>query len=77
MAGLTLAQAQAQLDALIVASASQTLEVQYNGRSVTYRSAKDIIDLIGYWERRVHELIRLAAGQPRLNIKLADFRSTE
>jgi hypothetical protein len=77
MSGITLAQAQAQLDALMVATASQSLTVHYGDRTVTYRSADDLIKLITFWERRVVELTNAAAGVPRHNIKLADFRSCE
>lgn len=77
MSGITLAQAQAQLDALMAATASQTLTVRYGERAVTYRNAGEIIELITYWERRVAELSRVAGGEYRTSIRLADFRRSQ
>lgn len=77
MSGITLAQAQAQLDALMAASTTQTLTVKYGERSVTYRDADEILKLITYWERRVAELSRVAGGEYRTGIRLADFRRTQ
>lgn len=77
MSGITLAQAQAQLDALMAANVSQTLTVRYGERSVTYRNGTEITDLITYWERRVAELSRVAGGEYRTSVRLADFRRTQ
>lgn len=77
MSGITLAQAQAQLDALMLATTSQTLTVRYGERAVTYRSSSEILELINYWERRVAELSRVAGGEYRTSIRTADFRRTQ
>jgi hypothetical protein len=74
MSGITLAQAQAQLDALLAAQSSQSLSVRYGDRQVTYRSATEIIDLINYWRREIATLERRAAGRSGLSYRLASFR---
>lgn len=74
MSGITLAQAQAKLDALMAANESASLSVRYADRQVTYRSAGEIIDLINYWRREVARLSRVAAGRPSLSVRLADLR---
>lgn len=75
MSGITLAQAQAQLDSLLATQASGMLSVSIGGRSVTYRSSRDLQDAITYWARLVAQLTRTAAGGPRIGHSLADFRS--
>lgn len=74
MSGITLAQAQAQLDALLAAQSSQSLSVRYGDRQVTYRSATEIIDLINYWRREIATLERRAAGRSGPSYRLASFR---
>lgn len=74
MSGITLAQAQAQLDALLAAQSSQSLSVRYGDRQVTYRSATEIIDLINYWRREIATLERRAAGRSGLSYRQASFR---
>lgn len=74
MSGITLAQAQAQLDALLAAQSSQSLSVRYGDRQVTYRSATEIIDLINYWRREIATLERRAAGRSGLSYRLVSFR---
>jgi hypothetical protein len=71
----TLAQAQAQLDALLAAQVTNLRSVSIGGRSVSYASAQEMIDAINYWERRVSELSRKAAGMSRHGYSVADFRS--
>lgn len=72
---MTLEQAQAQLDALLAAQASNLRSVSIAGRSVSYASTQEMIDAINYWERRVNELSRRAAGINRQGYSVADFRS--
>lgn len=74
MSGITLAQAQAQLDALMAASTSQSLSMRYGDRQVTYRSATEIIDLIKFWRAEVARLTRIAAGGGSMSVRLASFR---
>jgi len=71
---ITVAQAQAQLDALLAAQAGQMLSVSVGGRTVTYRSLKEVTDAINYWSRLLAQLQRVAAGGPRVGHSLADFR---
>lgn len=58
MAGITLEQAQAQLDAWLAASlatsGSQSYEIA--GRKLTRADAGEIRDNIDYWERKVRDL---------------------
>lgn len=72
---ITQAQAQAKLDALLTASAGETLTVRFGERSVTYRSAQELTEQINYWARLVTELKRTAIGASRHGHALADFRS--
>lgn len=74
MSGITLAQAQAKLDALMAANESASLSVRYADRQVTYRTASEIIGLINFWSGKVAQLSRAAAGRPRLAVRMADFR---
>lgn len=59
---ITLADAQAQLDAWVAASAAvakgQSYRIAVNGsdRQLTRTDAKTIREMIEYWERRVQEL---------------------
>lgn len=71
---ITLEQAQAKLDALMEAQASETLMVRFGERSVTYRTGQEIIDQINYWSRVVTELRRVASGASRHGYAVADFR---
>ena len=73
---ITLAQAQAQLDALMTAQSGNTLTVRFGERSVTYRTATEIIEQINYWSRLVTELSRTAMGASRHGYAVADFRSS-
>ena len=71
---ITLAQAQANLDSLLAAQAGQMLSVSIGGRTVTYRSLKEVTEAINYWSRMVTQLTRTAAGGTRHGYALADFR---
>ena len=72
---ITLAQAQAQLDALMAAQANNLRAVSIGGRSVSYASAQEMIDAINYWTRMVNDLSRRADGVARHGFSVADFRS--
>lgn len=61
---------QSELDALKAAYASGTLRVSYDGRTVEYGSAADLIRRIRVIERG----IAAAAGKPRPSRSLASFR---
>jgi hypothetical protein len=78
MTGITLADAQTILTKLIEAqkaNPSGTIgSVQIGTRSVTFRSAADVIELINYWQRMVATLSRAAAGRPRHGRSVATFR---
>lgn len=72
---ITQAQAQAKLDALMAASATDTLTVRFGERSVTYRTVQELQAQINYWARMVTELRRTAIGASRHGYGVADFRS--
>lgn len=71
---ITLAQAEAQLAALMTAQASNTLMVRYGDRSVTYRTSQEITGQINYWIRMINEIKRVNAGGSRHGYSVADFR---
>jgi len=73
---ITLAQAQAILDALIQQQICDPVgnigSVSIAGRSVSYRSAADLIEQIDYWSRMVARLTAQQSGV-RHGIKVARF----
>ncbi len=64
MAGITLAQAQAKLDAWMVADDAVAGGQSYSigGRSLTRANAAEIRNNIDYWERRVMRLSQGSGG---------------
>lgn len=64
MAGISLVQAQAQLNAWIAASLAVAGNQSYTigMRTLTRANAKEITGLISYWERRVQQLSRGPGG---------------
>ena len=78
MSGITLAQAQQVLDALIAAQIADPAgtigSFSIAGRSVSYRDSRDMIDQINYWSSIVAQKQRQAAGQSRHGFAVADFR---
>lgn len=71
MAGITVDQAQAQLDAwlaastAIAASQSYTITVEGNTRTLTRANASEIVKMIAFWEAKVASLTRSASGRSR------------
>lgn len=67
MAGITLAQAQAQLDAYLAAETAALAKKSYTiaGRTLTYQDLKAIQEGIELWSRRVGELNARANGRGR------------
>ena len=65
MAGTTLAQAQAQLDAWLAANlaASRNQSYQIGDRSLTRANAAEIREQISYWESEVARLSRSGGGR--------------
>jgi hypothetical protein len=61
---------QAELDALRKAYASGTLRVSYDGRSVEYGSAADLLQRI----RTIESEMAVAEGKPKPKRSLATFR---
>lgn len=55
---------EAQLNALRAAAASGTLRVTYDGKTVEYRSQKEILQMIGRIERSVSGAARVTHYQP-------------
>lgn len=80
MSGITQAQAQAILDALIEARTSGATDmgsVSVAGRTVTYRSAADLIMEINYWSRIVVGHQRITDGHSRHGVSVANFQRTQ
>lgn len=77
MSGISLANAQAILDALVQSQVDDPLtsvgSFSIGGRTVSYRSAEDLIALINYWSRTVATLQRTAAGQKGPSRMLPNF----
>jgi hypothetical protein len=67
MAGYTLAQAQAQLDAWLAASTAVAASQSYSvgDRQLTRADAADIADQIKFWNGEVNRLTRAASGRRR------------
>lgn len=68
MAGITLAQAEAQLSLWLAASEKVAAKQSYsiNGRSLTLADASEIRAQIDYWEGKVQKLSRAASGRGRV-----------
>lgn len=75
MSGITLAQAQAQLDALLEMQATGMSSMSIGGRSYSFHSLSDMIEAINYWQSVVSQLQRVAAGGPRHDFAVADLSS--
>lgn len=67
MAGITLAQAQAQLDAWLAASLAVSQNQSYSiaGRSLSRVDAATISDMVSRWQNEVNKLSRAASGRGR------------
>lgn len=67
MAGITLAQAQAQLDAWIAADAAvaQGQSYEISGRKLTRADAGEVTAKIEYWNAKVQQLSNSASGRTR------------
>ena len=48
--------------------------ITVGGRTVTYKSADDVIKLIEYWRGIVNSKKRVRAGRSGIGMKLASFR---
>ena len=71
MAGITLAQAQAQLDTWLAASTAASGNQSYtmpDGRALTRANAKEIRENIEYWDSKVKEL---DPSNNRINVRRA------
>lgn len=77
MSGVTLAQAQAQLDALLEAQSNNLLTVTIGSRSMSYRSAADIQQQINYWHRVIAGIQRAAGNESRHGFRVANFQRTQ
>lgn len=78
MSGITLANAQAVLDALVQAQiddpAGALGSVTIGGRTVSWKGADDLIKMVNYWSGVVADLKRSAAGAQRHGRSVASFR---
>ena len=68
MAGITLEQAQAQLDQWLAASTAVAKNQSYtiSGRSFTKADAATILSQIEFWDRKVNQLSRGGSGGARV-----------
>ncbi len=67
MAGITLAQAQSQLDAWLAASLAVASSQSYSiaGRSLSRADARTIADMVTKWQNEVNRLTRNNSGRGR------------
>lgn len=67
MAGITLAQAQAQLDTWLAADMAVSKKQSYRlgDRQLTFADAADITAKIDYWSAKVQQLSLAASGRGR------------
>ncbi|ATE84717.1 hypothetical protein B9J07_25545 [Sinorhizobium sp. LM21] len=74
MAGITLDQAQTQLDLWLNASMAVAKKQSYSiaGRSLTLADAADIQRSIEYWNNQVQKLSAAAMGRGRLRYGVAE-----
>lgn len=74
MAGITLDQAQAQLDLWIGASAAVARKQSYSiaGRSLTLADAADIRSNVEYWNNQVQKLSAAASGRGRIRYGVSE-----
>ena len=75
MSGITLAQAQAQLDSLMEMNQGGILSSTINGRSVTFRSIEELLKAITFWNDMVNKLTRVAAGGTKHSYALAKLNT--
>lgn len=75
MPGITLQQAQDQLDAWVAANLAVANGQSYSigGRSLTRVNAAEILNQINFWERKVQ---RLAAGQGGIRVRYGAVDAT-
>lgn len=75
MAGITLVQAQAQLDAWVAADLAVSRKQSYRiaDRQLTYADAAEITAKIDYWNGKVTELSRRASGRSRARTIVVGF----
>ena len=68
MAGITLDQAQTQLDAWLAANVRVASNQSYSigGRTLTRANAKEIRDQVDFWDRQVKRLSLLQTGRSRV-----------
>lgn len=81
MSGITLTQAQTNLDALLTAQANFTgvervvFQSTSGRREKQFTSLDELTRAINYWSRMVAQLERRAAGRSKHGFSLADFRN--
>lgn len=74
MSGITLPQAQAQLDLWLAASEAVAKKQSYSiaGRSLTLADAADIQKSIQYWDTKVQKLSASASGRGRVRYGVSE-----
>jgi hypothetical protein len=75
MAGITLAQAQAQLDTWIAADMAVSKKQSYRigERQLTFADAAEVTNKIDYWNRKVVELSGRSIGRGRARTMRVGF----
>lgn len=75
MSAITLAQAQAMVDALMASQgATGPVMISIHGRTVTYSTPAEFQASLNYWIRMVNLLSRRRDGMPRQGYSVVDFR---
>ncbi|MCR5859716.1 hypothetical protein [Mesorhizobium sp. J428] len=74
MAGITLAQAEAQLALWLTASERVSQKQSYSiaGRSLSFADLADINAQIRYWDSEVKKLSRVASGRGRIRYAVSE-----
>ncbi len=75
MAGITLPQAQAQLEAWLAADMAVAKKQSYRiaDRQLTFADAAEVTEKINYWSGKVQELSQRAAGRSRARTMRVGF----
>ena len=75
MAGITLTEAQEQLNRWMAASTAVAARQSYtiDGRTMTFANAREIRETIDYWEAKVATLSAKADGRRRVAVMRPNF----
>ncbi len=77
MSIFTVAEVEEIIDALkaqIISDPMGTIgSVSVNGRSMEYKSAEELAQIVSFWEQQLASAAASAAGRPRISPKVARF----